>query len=202
MAFGIQTYRGKLVTATDKAAADSLAPLYTLDLLIGKGPQTGTPSAGIWVYQTKAGGDQDLLSFDDARMRAYYDRMRQTGGVAEEQVGDPIRIALEGNYLANAEAEIRKLLVQYNHSCEVKVKVPRLKIQWGLPKEDVLRILNDGTFASTLKNIHEALHADFKWDPWLGKARRGVIGAAQHRQVHGRLGRQFSGTKPRGGGSL
>jgi len=192
MAFGITTYKSKLMDEIDKAAADSLAPLYTLDLMIGRGPETGNPAAGIWVYQTKAGGDEDLLSFDDARMRAYYDRMRESGAVAEEQQGDPIRISTNGNYLANSESALRHLLTKYNYNCEVRVKVPLLRIQWVIPKDKVVQILNDGTFAAKIKEMHEALHEGFKWDPWLGGARKGKVGAAEHKKAFGsQLGKQY-----------
>jgi hypothetical protein len=192
MAFGIQTYKGKFLNEVDKAAADQLAPLYTLDLMMGLGPQTGKPAAGIWIYRATAGGDEDLLSFDDARIRAYYDRMRESGGVAEEQVGDPVRIYGEGNFLANCEAALRSQLAKYNYNCDVKVKAAKLKIQVHVPKNEVLKQLGDGTFERLLRKVHGALVEGYQWDPWLGGARRGEIGAEQHRKAGGRaLGRQY-----------
>lgn len=192
MAFGIQTYKGKFLNEVDKAAADQLAPLYTLDLVLGVGPNTGNPAAGIWVYRATAGGDEDLLSFDDARIRAYYDRMRKSGGVAEEQIGDPIRISTEGNYLANCEKALRAQIEKYNYNCDVKVKAPKLRIQVEIKKPDVLKQLNDGTFEKLMRKVHGALLEGYQWDPWLGGARRGEISAEAHRRGMGRrLGKQY-----------
>lgn len=174
---GIVTEKLAFMNAVDKEAADQLAPLYTVDVVIARSKQKGNISLGFWVYRISVGGDQDLLSFDDAKLRRRLDRIREEGGVIEEHVEGPILVSeADGpSVLARAEVELRRLLDRYNNHCDLKVKAPSIKARCSWPKNEVRRALDSGDYAGKLRRMVDALRGGYRWDPWLKGARRGEI---------------------------
>lgn len=181
---GIVTEKLAMMNAVDFEASDQLAPLYSVDVLMGMSPERGVLSCGIWVYRMSIGGDSDLLSFDDAKLRRRLDRIREEGDVVEEQIDGPFMVTgkNDADCLANAERELRRVLDRYGNNCDVKLKAPSLKARSVWEKAGIRKALADGSYAVQARKMADSLRAGFRFDPWARAARRGPINAQMSRR--------------------
>jgi hypothetical protein len=178
------------LNAVDSTASDTLASTYTIDVILTRGPKTGTKAAGIVVFKIND-MDMDLLSLDDAVLKRRMDRLKEEADKwTEVQVEGPILFRQEptesqGRWLERTEAELFRLFDKYQGHADVKVKAPLLRIVQVIPRADVRKSRHGGKMTNAFRNIDKLLDAGFAYDPWLRGMRRGKISAAMAKQVKG-----------------
>ena len=169
--------KARLITALDNHAAETLQPLYIIDLQLEKSPG-GVKCGGITVW--KLNDDDFGLDLSESDLKERLEDSRTGMGSWTEKIWrDPVLFReTDGRWVPWALDECLRIFDKLHGDACIRVKSSRLKFRQVVSAHDirVLRSSPRQLFAPVF-NADRLLDANYRYDPWSDSVRRGRIGA-------------------------
>ena len=169
--------KAKVLNFFDKAAADSLATLYTIELVLMKSPQKKAKCGAIAVFKLN---DLDSLEWKEGSdPREVFEAKKELNEMTEMMYRDPEYFKeSEGRWISWAIDRVMKIYDDLGGNADIFIKCPKLRIKQKVPSKDVSAGRADlRKLFWTAWDIDRLLDRNYQYDPWLKEIRRGRIGA-------------------------
>ena len=168
--------KAKLVSLLDRALADELKPLYTIDVIQSVSPRKNVLSGGIAIFKDNSVS----LTSDPLAKPEHIDKAEKLLSKETEALYRDIEKCKEpdGKWIQFAALRTLEIFDELGTNAKVRISCPKLQIRQFVSRTTLVNGRGDvrGLFQA-LWEIDRLLRKKFSYDPWSRSVRRGKINA-------------------------
>lgn len=169
--------KAKLITAIDNAMAANDRTTHTIEIFLVKSPRLGEKCGAIVTIKTREVTDIDWKK-ENVDPVDILNAQNEINQMTQEMVGDPEKFKKsDGRWIPFAIKRFWELFKKLGNNADLCIKAPQLKIRHRIPRAEILTLQHDNAQLFKTAFTIDILLDEFKYDPWSGVIRRGLIGA-------------------------
>jgi hypothetical protein len=167
----------KILNALDRAAADDLSVLYTIEVILTKSVQKKVKCGALAIFKLNDIPEMDFK--ESADPLEIFQAQKELNNMTDRMYRDPEYFReSDGRWLRFALNRTLQVFDELGTNADIVIKAPKLKIKHRITRSEVLSLRHEHKKLFWVAfDIDELLDGKFSYDPWRGVIRRGDIGA-------------------------